>query len=73
MRLNKLIKKLAGFNKLDILDMTGMRMYPVASVKEFRDNNEVIKKKYKVLQIIAFTQEPGVITVYVEEIQNNEN
>ena len=68
MKLNKLIKKLASFNKLDILDMTGMRLFPVGSVREFRENHEDMKK-YRILQIITFSQEPGTITVYMEEVK----
>lgn len=68
MRLNKLIKKFANYTKVDILNIDGSRLFPVDDNSRFKTEHKIQDlKKYKVLQIIAFTQEPGTITVYVEE------
>ncbi len=67
MKLNKLIKKIANYNKLDILDYDGLRLFPIDVVRNFEIKD---LKKYKVKHVIAFTQEPGTITIYVEKIKN---
>lgn len=70
MKLNKLINKLATYNSIDILDFTGMRMFPVCTVRDFKEQHKIEDmKKYKVKHIIAFSQEPGTVTVYVEEVK----
>lgn len=74
MKLNKLIKRFASYTTIDILDMTGERLFPVYKVREFKANYKLEDmKKYKVLQLIAFTQEPGTITIYVEEVRYGRN
>lgn len=70
MRLNKLIKKIANYTKLDILNIDGSRLFPVDDDSRFTTEHKMKDlKKYRVLQIIAFTQEPGTITVYVERVK----
>lgn len=66
MKLNKLIKKIANYNKLDILNFEGTRLFPVDKIGNFEIKD---LKKYRVKQIITFTQEPGIITVYVEKVR----
>lgn len=69
MKLNKLIKKFTSYTSVDILDRTGKRLFPVYKVRDFKANYDLEDlKKYKVLQLIALTQEPGIVTIYVEDV-----
>lgn len=64
MKLTKLFKKFATYTKIDLLDSEGYSLFPVSEISEFEIKDI---QKYKVCQIIAFSEEPGIVTIYVEE------
>lgn len=70
MKLTKLFKKFAAYTKIDLLDSSGNRLLPVSVVRDFEIKDI---QKYKVQQIIAFSQEPGIVTIYVEVSKNANN
>lgn len=65
MKLNKLIKKIPSYNRLDILDSCSKRLFPIDKVENYEIKDF---KKYRVLEITTFKSEPGVITIYVKEL-----